>query len=424
MPETTRAFRAAIAEPWAITAEGFELVLAVANRENDISPEALEAYRAQHVPTAERLTHRGNIAIIEARGPMFRHANLFTAISGATSYDIMRRDLQAALDDPSMRAIVMSFDTPGGVVNGVNELANAIREARAKKPIIAYVGGAAASAGYWLASQASEIVIEETAALGSIGVRAVVTDTSKQDAERGRIEFISSQSPGKRTDLSTDEGRARIQRQIDALADVFIATVAKGRGVKPDDVAARFGGGDVLIGAAAVAAGMADRIGSFEAVIAELAEGKTPAPQPRKQQRKTAMSDDTITKAEHDAAIAKARDEGKAEGVKAERERIRAILALDEAKGREASAQYLALNTDLTADAAKGVLAGLQPAAAAPAAPSEPAAPAAPAVQRSANAPGGLVTVEPSQPTAGGDKSSALWEKTLARINGTAKAAH
>src|SRR5690606_31626331 len=161
----TRALRAAIAEPWAITAEGLELVLSVAARENEISVEALEAYRSEHVPTAERLTKRGSVAILEARGPLFRRANLFTAISGATSYDIMRRDLQSALDDPSIRAIVMNFDTPGGEVTGVDELAKAIRAGKAIKPIMAYVGGSAASAGYWLASQATEIVIAETAVL-------------------------------------------------------------------------------------------------------------------------------------------------------------------------------------------------------------------------------------------------------------------
>src|SRR5690606_38373052 len=153
--------------------------------------------RSEHVPTAERLTKRGSVAILEARGPLFRRANLFTAISGATSYDIMRRDLQSALDDPSIRAIVMNFDTPGGEVNVVDELAKAIRAGKAIKPIMAYVGGSAASAGYWLASQATEIIIAETAVLGSIGVRAVIQDTSEKDAQQGRLEFISSQSPGK-----------------------------------------------------------------------------------------------------------------------------------------------------------------------------------------------------------------------------------
>ncbi|NKW10281.1 hypothetical protein HGG76_15190 [Ochrobactrum tritici] len=72
----TRALRAALAEPWAITAEGLELVLSVAARENDVSIEALEAYRAEHVPTAERLTRRGAVAILDVRGPLVSRANL------------------------------------------------------------------------------------------------------------------------------------------------------------------------------------------------------------------------------------------------------------------------------------------------------------------------------------------------------------
>jgi Periplasmic serine proteases (ClpP class) len=408
MSSTTRAFQAAIAEQWAITAEWLEIVLAIANRDNVVTPEALEAYRAKHVPTAERLRRRGNVSILDVTGPLFRHANLFTEVSGATSYDIVRRDLQVALDDQATTAIVMSFDTPGGVVNGVNELAEAIFEGRQKKPIIAYVGGYAASAGYWLASQATEIVVEKTATLGSIGVRAVVQDTSKRDAEQGRIEFVSSQSPGKRADLASDEGRARVQRQVDALADVFIATVARGRGVKPEDVVARFGGGDVLIGEAAVAAGMADRIGTFEAVIAELAAGKASAPKTKI--RRSAMADETVfTQADLDAATAKARDEGRAEGARAERERIGAILALDEAKGREASARHLALNTDLSAEAAKGVLAGLAV---------SPAASAPVIGPRAEDAPGGLVTMDPSAkaPTAQ-SASDELWKKTIGSLN-------
>src|SRR5690606_38668081 len=145
-PGRRTALAAAMAEPWAITAEGLELVLAVAARENDVSIEALEAYRAKHVPTAERLERRGPVAILNVVGPMFRRANLFTAISGATSYDVLRRDLQAALDDPELRAIVLNIDSPGGTVNGVDELAKAIFDARARKPIVAYIGGTGASA--------------------------------------------------------------------------------------------------------------------------------------------------------------------------------------------------------------------------------------------------------------------------------------
>lgn len=399
----SRVIRAALAEPWAITAEGLELVLSVAARENDISPEALEAYRAEHVPTAERLTKRGSVAILDVRGPLISRANLFTAVSGATSYDILRRDLQAALDDPTIRAVVMPYDTPGGSVTGVDELAKAIRDGKSKKQIIAYVGGTAASAGYWLASQSTEIVIAETAILGSIGVRATLRDTSKKDAEAGVLEFISSRAPGKRTDLSSDEGKARIQRTIDALEDVFIATVAQGRGVKPDDVAAKFGGGDVLIGSAAVAAGMADRVGTFEAVVAELA-GRGPTPPNSKRTAK--MENDQIEAA---------RKEGEKLGATAERTRIQAILNLPEATGREASAMHLAFTTDLSAETAKGVLSGLAASAPAPEKIEEPK----PEGQRSADAQSGLVTFDPnaSKPKTEAEKAKASWGKVTDKLN-------
>ena len=303
----SRVINAVLSEPWAITPSGLEMVLAVAAQENAADIQALEAYRAKHVPTAERMTRRGNVAILDVSGPLFSRANIFTRLFGASSYDILRRDLQAALDDPTAKSIVMRFDTPGGTVADVDELAKAIRAGKAIKPIVVYVGNMAASAGYWLASQATEIVIAETAMLGSIGVRAGYQDTSKRDAANGVVEFISSQSPGKRTDLSSDEGKARIQRTIDALADVFIATVADGRGVKPEDVVAKFGGGDVLIGSAAVAAGMADRIGNFEGLLSELNASKSPkqAPLPRAPARPSSSPNRTAI-AVNDADAAKA----------------------------------------------------------------------------------------------------------------------
>ena len=405
---TSRVLQAALAEPWAITADGLQLVLSVASRENTVSVEALEAYRAEHVPHAERLKKRGSVAVIEASGPMLRRANFFSAISGATSYDVLRRDLQAALDDPAIKAIVLNLDTPGGEVTGVDELAKAIKAGTAQKKIVAYVGGTAASAGYWLASQASEIVISETAILGSIGVRAALQDTSKKDAEAGKIEFISSKAPGKRVDLSTDEGRARIQRTIDALESVFINTVAEGRGVKGDDVTANFGGGDVLIGAAAVAAGMADRIGNFEAVISELA-GRSPSPSTSRRTAK--MNEDMIAKAEHTAAVEAARKEG----ATAERDRVKAILALDEAKDKQASALHLALTTDLAPDAMKAVLVGL--------AASTPVAAAPHGGERSDDAPNGLVPFDPktNKSVAAAEKTKGMFASALSAVNSHAQ---
>jgi len=362
-----RAREAVLATPWAMTVEWVEVVAAIAGREHEPLPEALEAYRARAVPGGDRLLVRDGVGILTARGPMFRYANLFTAISGATSYQSLRLDLAKAVDERDVRAILVNVDSPGGEFNGIAELARAIEAARKVKPIAAYVGGTGASAGYWLAAPTGEVVIGEAGIVGSIGV--VMALPAKKDD--GRIEIVSSQSPNKRPDVATDEGRATLQRTVDALGQVFVDAVAEFRGVDADAVVTRFGGGGLEVGAAAVAAGMADRVGDFESLLADLSS--------RGARRITGgfrMSEQTIQpgpdagipKAAHDAAVAAARAEGEkagaVAGAKVERDRLKAILALDEAKGREAQALAIATDTDLGAEAAKAVLAAAPTAAA------------------------------------------------------------
>ncbi|MDP4022055.1 S49 family peptidase [Methylobacterium sp. NEAU 140] len=276
------ALSAAISMAWAIEEESLAKLIEIASREHEPSPQALEAYRAQTLAKAERATYRDGVAIVSVEGPLFKRANLMTEFCGATSYDVLRRDLQAAVDNPAVRAILLNVDSPGGEVAGACELAMAVRNVRGTKPIVAYVGDCGASAAYWLATAADSIVIGATAALGSIGVRVAYADTSTRDERTGvrRYEFVSSQSPFKKMDLSTDEGRGRVQARVDSLAQVFVETVAANRGVSVDTVLAAFGKGDVLIGSHAVAAGMADEIGTFEGTLAALSRGETVSRRP------------------------------------------------------------------------------------------------------------------------------------------------
>ncbi|MCC3862680.1 S49 family peptidase, partial [Emcibacteraceae bacterium Y4] len=98
-----------------------------------------------------------------------------------------------------------------------------IYEARGRKPVIAYASGDAASGAYWIAAAADEIVVSKTSALGSIGVVGVYQGGKDTDT----VEVVSSQSPFKRLDPGSDEGRARLQKRIDAMAGVFVDAVAK-----------------------------------------------------------------------------------------------------------------------------------------------------------------------------------------------------
>lgn len=336
-------------DPWAITETALHTILEVAARENE-APEAVAAKLGRQLQNSYNATERDGVAIIPVIGPLFRYANIFTAISGASSYELIARDFMSALENPQISSIILDIDSPGGEVNGVSELASIIFDARGTKPIIAYASGDAASGAYWIASAADEIVVSETSALGSIGVVGIYRGkTTKESTET--VEIVSSQSPHKRLDPMSDDGRAKLQTRIDAMADVFVSTIARNRSVTPDHVLEHYGGGDVMIGANAINAGLADRIGSLERLITELSSPKTQSPQPegffsstQPKKEKKPMNLEQL-KTDHPDLVASLHAEGSAK----EKQRLKDILNCEAAEGRQKLAQEIALHTEINA---------------------------------------------------------------------------
>lgn len=261
------AFEVALDTAWAMQQEALSLLLRIAAREGD--PEAVATKLGARLENSRKVTLRDGVAVIPVTGPIFRRANLFTEISGATSVEMLALDLQRAVENEGARAILLDIDSPGGQATGIGELAGLIAAACKRKPVLCYTGGMAASAGYWLAAACDSITVAPTALVGSIGVAGAVRRGNSDE-----VEFVSSQSPKKRPDVDTEDGRAEIQRVIDDMAAVFVADVAKYRGVSQTTVLNDFGQGGILVGRAAVRAGMADRIGSYESLMRRLS---TPA---------------------------------------------------------------------------------------------------------------------------------------------------
>lgn len=294
------------ASAWAIRPEALAAILAIAERE-DIAHEAIAAamhytpeaqeraierfrdvnavgrQNATRVDRTEGLLRRGSTAILPIKGPIVRYGNLFTEMSGSgATVETMSKDFARAVDDESFTSILLDVDSPGGEASGIAELAQMIFEARGSKPIVAYVSDLGASAAYWLASAADEIVVARTAAVGSIGVVMAVRDPAA--TKRTSIEFVSSISPNKRPDPTTESGRSELQTFVDTLGDLFVEAVANHRNVSLDTVLSDFGAGGVRVGQDAVKVGMADRLGSFEGTLRELSERTRPQPieQPRR----------------------------------------------------------------------------------------------------------------------------------------------
>ena len=214
--------------------------------------------------------------MIPISGPIARHADLYTRTCGGVTTEALARDITAALDDPTCSAVVLDIDSPGGESSGIAELAAMIHSGTSRKPIVAYGNSEVCSAAYWLASACSEIVVGDMAWVGSIGT---VMGYVRKDDKPGTksYEFVSSQSPNKRPDMATEKGREVIQQVVDEMTSVFISSVAQYRDTTAEDVAENYGRGFVLVGQKAVDAGMADRIGSLEDVIAELSDPRTAA---------------------------------------------------------------------------------------------------------------------------------------------------
>lgn len=360
---------------WAMVPSSLDSLLTIASRQHD--PEtlrALETRLGQRLEHSYQVTVRDRVAMIPVAGPLFRYANLFTRISGATSYEVLAQDITHVLDSDEVDALILVLDSPGGEVNGCAELASLIFEARGQKPIAAYVSGDAASGAYWIASACDEIIVSSTSGLGSIGV--VGTYRSQEDVHS--IEIVSSQSPFKRLDIAVDEDRQRLQDRMDALASVFVQSVANYRSVSVDTVLEHFGQGDVLIGQTAVNQGLADRLGSLESTLQTLvhtASDQSSSSTTDTRSQEVIMTDtDSTTKisqsqgevtdqpmtddaeSRYQSGQAQGLAHGLQQGAERERERIGAILQSKEANGRETLAQHFAFQTAMDVSAAIAAL--------------------------------------------------------------------
>jgi signal peptide peptidase SppA len=157
-------------------------------------------------------------------------------------------------------------------------MAARIRAARGSKPIVAVSDSLCCSAAYWLASQTDEVIVAPSSMTGSIGVFAVHTELSKMDAELGITNTIirAGKYKAETTDMEplTEEAKGHIQSDVDYFYSMFINDVARGRGVSSQAVLGGFGEGRALVAEEALAAGLADSVGTLDDAIMRCATGK------------------------------------------------------------------------------------------------------------------------------------------------------
>lgn len=209
-------------------------------------------------------TSQEGIGVINIDGPMMKHASSF---SSSCSTVEVRRILNQFANDGNIKGIVLRIDSPGGTVAGTKELADAIVEAKAKKPVWAFCNDLTASAAYWIASQCDRIEANSTSLVGSIGTYCVVADSSKAADEAGvKIhvvragEFKGMGTPG--TEV-TDAHLEELLVQVKGLNMFFLDAVSTGRGMTMDQVST-LADGRVHLASEAKNLGLIDDVSAFE----------------------------------------------------------------------------------------------------------------------------------------------------------------
>ena len=211
------------------------------------------------------------IAVIPVHGTLVKRNAGLDAASGLTSYTEIAAMLDSALADPQVAGILLDIDSPGGEASGSFELARRVREASAVKPVWAVANDAAYSAAYAIGSAANRLIVSETGGVGSIGVIALHIDQSVKDANEG-YRYTAVTAGTHKNDFSphqplTDEAKAELQAEVDRLYGLFVEHVASMRTLATDDVRSTEAG--LYFGANAIAAGLADAVGTFESALTD-----------------------------------------------------------------------------------------------------------------------------------------------------------
>jgi signal peptide peptidase SppA len=242
------------ARPWAITPDAHAAIVSLIERKLNGTLAAAEATKERSNAPVMRMV--GDVAVIPVEGTIIPRASYFERVCGAVGCN----DISAMLDeaeDEGAAKVLFNFNSPGGSVQGVPELAARIASMKART--VAFSGGTMASAAYWLACGTDEIAVTQTCYTGSIGVFNASLDSSRLYESSGlKVNLFRSgdlKGAGFPGTALTDEERGHMQATVDELFAMFKGHVQAMR--KPSIEVFR---GGIVLGSSAVSLGLADRL--------------------------------------------------------------------------------------------------------------------------------------------------------------------
>jgi len=205
------------------------------------------------------------IALITLRGLI---SSSIPGNVGESMVDDMQAALDQASEDRNVKAIVLEVDSPGGEVTASDEIYNAVVKARARKPVVVYMGSLAASGGYYISCGGKYLIANETTITGSIGVIIQTLNYERLFDKIGLASVVFKS--GKFKDIlngarpMTPEERDLIQSFVMQTYDKFLGIVARERGVPADTLRNTIADGRILSGKDALSHKLIDGLGQIE----------------------------------------------------------------------------------------------------------------------------------------------------------------
>ncbi len=271
-----------VGQLWLGTEATFHSLMATLQKmSEDVSDGRAQAYAYDDAEDENNkhflLDIQGNTAIIEVKGKLVAGVEgSWGAYWGVVGYGDIRNAIVTAINDDRVDSIVFDYDTPGGEVNGIQELSDFIKTLPGTYGIStsSYSGGTVASGGLWLSTASEEFKATAMAEIGSLGVIAITAEMTEMYKEMGiSIEVFKStplKAAGNPYEKMTDEMRAVIQANIDETDGFFVQEIATNRGLGYDYVKENIANGKTWYAAEAQRLGLIDGIGSFESILLAL----------------------------------------------------------------------------------------------------------------------------------------------------------
>ena len=272
-----------LSTPWVIHPDSLQTIISIMDRR--LAGETIDTSEFAFGPQPSELLSteddpaRSPVGVLNINGPIFPKANMMTQMSGATSIEKLQSDFRQMLIDDTIKSIVLNIDSPGGMSDLIMEMGDEIFSARGQKPIVAVANTTAASAAYWLGSQAEKFYVTPSGQVGSVGVYTVHQDKSAQQEKEGISTTMISAGKykveGSPFGPLSDDAKEHMQERVNETYNEFVSAVARGRGASEEIVKEAYGDGRTYRAKTALAMNMVDGIETLDSVMGGMMEFST-----------------------------------------------------------------------------------------------------------------------------------------------------